>query len=233
MATMNMQLCNALGDVVDHGRSILRYWAANRDCSGEPTPEMYSFQTQAQALIRMLGTEGAKWADAFEMSGDAQEDPYEAWSENEYQRNRNVQFVTRMVGTLQGIGQAMQRGLLNRIENAVLAEAEDDLLEQAKELLDKSYFIAAGVLGRAVLEGHLRKWCEREQCSPTKPKPTLDDYKSALYAKQTVSKTEMKQIEAMASVGNDAAHVKPELRQEQVEWLLQNVTAFLANHPLP
>ena len=57
------------------------------------------------------------------------------------------------------------------------AEAFESLLEQADYLLSEGYFLAAGVLGRAVLEEHLRKWCDLKAYSPAKQRPTINDFK--------------------------------------------------------
>jgi hypothetical protein len=56
-----------------------------------------------------------------------------------------------MVGTLQAIRDAIVANLLVSVEGLVLTEAFDDILRQAEYLLNTGDFIAAGVLGRAVL----------------------------------------------------------------------------------
>lgn len=138
-----------------------------------------------------------------------------------------------MVGAIGGLKESLRMGLLNRAESIILADAFEDWLEQAKHLFERDYVLGAGVIGRAVLESHLRKWCERAGCSPLKDRPTIEDFKGALYSNSHLTKTEMKHVEAMTAIGNDAAHAKPELTSEQVERLLSGLTAFLATHPLP
>ena len=184
------------------------------------TTVRYSFLlVQAEAVVQLLGSAGRplkEMLDSFDTDGT-----YGGYD------------CDSIEGWLEGTKHAVECGLLRTAESVILAEAYGDLLEQAKELLDKGYFLAAGVLGRAVLESHLRKWCEHEQCLPTKDKPMLGDFKTALRAKQLITKTVQAHIEAMAAVGNDAAHAKPELKQHEVERLLNDLTAFLATHPLP
>jgi hypothetical protein len=80
----------------------------------------------------------------------------------------NTQEQARgLIGTLEAIADLLKEGLLIRAEDLVMAEVFASLLEQADYLLSEGYHLAAGVLGRAVLEEHLRKWCRREECTPT------------------------------------------------------------------
>jgi hypothetical protein len=165
-------------------------------------------------LLRMLGPAGDPWK---ELLADASNTPF---------------AVKRILGTLEAIGEAVQNGLLVKVEDLVRAEAFDNLLTQADYLLSETYFLAAGVLGRAVLEEHLRKWCDQKSCAPTKPKPTISDFKDTLYKAKEINVTQMKHIESLAAVGNDAAHNIPSLITSDVERLLRDVREILIKHPL-
>jgi len=138
-----------------------------------------------------------------------------------------------MLGALDGLRTEVQDNLLVRIEALILAEEFGSLLEQAQHLFDNGFFLAAGVLCRAVLEEHLRNWCLRVSCTPPKPTPTLGDFTLALYGQNHIDKVTMKYVDAMAAVGNLAAHNKPELKKEDVERLLRDVGDFLVRFPLP
>ncbi|HEY2253288.1 MAG TPA: DUF4145 domain-containing protein [Planctomycetaceae bacterium] len=138
--------------------------------------------------------------------------------------------MSRYVGMLQAIQTAIFGGMLGRVENLVFAEAFDDLLEQADYLSAEGYFLAAGVLGRAVLEEHLRKLCGAVNCLPQKPRATLNDYNSSLYDNKQLTKIEMKHIDALAAIGNNAAHNQP-VTQEDVGRLLRDLRQFLGQHP--
>jgi hypothetical protein len=138
----------------------------------------------------------------------------------------------RMIGTLGAIADALKYGLLTSVEDIVRAEAFDSLLSQADYLLSEGYFLAAGVLGRAVLEEHLRKWCDLKSCAPAKPKPTLNDFKDCLYKAKEINVTQMKHLESLGAVGNDAAHNVPSLKVSDVERLLRDVRDVLLRHPL-
>ena len=163
-------------------------------------------------LIRMLGDAGEQWKDEFA------------------DKSNSAGTAIRMLGTLQAIEQAIQEGLLVKVEDLVLADAFDSLLDQADYLNSEGYFLAAGVLGRAVLEEHLRSWCQHTGCSPAKNKPTLSNFKDELYKAKHFNTSVMKHVDSMAAVGNDAAHNTPSLTADDVARLLRDVRDFLAKH---
>ena len=141
------------------------------------------------------------------------------------------QTTHQILGTLKAIAELLQEGLLVRIESLVRATAFGELLDQAEYLSGQGYKLAAGTLGRAVLEEHLRKWCTQAGCLPTRPRPTLNDLNQSLYNNNQIDVTTMKQVDAMTAVGNDAAHNKPTFGPENVEPFLRDIRAFLARHP--
>lgn len=132
----------------------------------------------------------------------------------------------QMLGALRSIAANLQAGRLVKIEELVNANTFANLIEQAEHLLDKNYHIAAGVLFRAVLEENLRNLCDREGCMPSKNKPTLGDYNSELYGAKFYNKITMKNVDAMAAIGNAAAHNEnPSI--DDVRQLHNNLLAFL------
>ena len=153
------------------------------------------------------------------------------WRERLAGNEQSTLLTTELrIGYLKAIRDAIESGLLVRVEDLVMADTFDNLLEQAKYLFAEKYSLAAGVLGRAVLEEHLRKWCERAGIMPEKPRPTLDDLNQALYKSQHIDKLTMKQVDALAAVGNACAH-NQQFTVEQVERLLREVRDFLLHHP--
>jgi hypothetical protein len=180
------------------------------------TRDAAKFEAGCRNLVRILGVSGEHWA-------------------NDLTAGKGVVDLTdveRVLGTLLAVREAIDQDLLIRIEDLIVAETFADLLEQADYLLSENYFLAAGVLGRAVLEEHLRKWCDRSAIKPTKPRPTLSDSKIELYKAHAITKVEMMHVDAMAAVGNDAAHNQPSLKREAVERMLRDVRDFVAQHPL-
>jgi hypothetical protein len=173
------------------------------------------FTAQCRQLLHMLGERAAPWRTALE-----------------YEDVNYSGIVKRQIGTLRAIMEAIDAGLLLRVEELAIAETFSNLMEQADYLFQEGYFLASGVLGRAVLEEHLRKWCERSGCMPEKSRPTLGDLTRVLHAKSIVDKLTMKHVEAMAAVGNDAAHNNPSLAKEDVARLLRDTREFLTRHSL-
>ncbi len=134
------------------------------------------------------------------------------------------------LSALETIRDAMDQGLLARFEDLVIASAFADLSEQARYLLSQGYFLAAGVIFRAVFEERIRKLCERNRCMPASLRPTIGDLNTALYkaTPPVYDKTMMHQVTALAAIGNDAAHNNPALKIEDVERLATGVQDFLA-----
>jgi hypothetical protein len=205
--------------VVD-GEHVAAVWANIEEDGGSISGDSKRVRSQWEAgcknLLRLLGQAGEMWAKLYD---DAKEE--NPWG---------VESVR--VGIIAGLAEAIENDLLLRIESLVFAEAFSNLLEQAEHLIDSSYFLAAGVLGRAVLEEHLRKWCDKEGCAPTKPRPTMADYYTSLQVATHLTATQVAHVKWMAAVGNDAAHNKPTLTQPDVERLVRDVRDFLVRHPL-
>ena len=179
-----------------------------------PLDRWMTFVANCRLLAEMLGDAGKPWKPILN---------------NNHPQGETALLVLN--GTLVAIRDAIANDLLHRLEDFVNAETFDDLLEQADYLFNRSYFMAAGVLGRAVLEERLRKWCHRAGILPTKPHPTINDYNQAIYLANLYDKITMKHVDAMAAVGNDAAHGK-KAEKDDIERLLRDVRDFLARHPM-
>ncbi len=194
----------------DAGRGGVQYHG------GRPTgvdPRAFAkWQAGCNNLMRLLGDLSAPWKNVF--SG-----------------NNSHAYTTIMLGTLEAIEQVVNDGLLISIEDMVRADSFSSLLEQADFLDRQGYFLAAGVLGRAVLEEHLRKWASSLPAPIPKSHPTINDFKDALYKDKKITNAVMQHIGAMAAVGNDAAHNKPELTKDSVSGMLRDVREFIGKYP--
>lgn len=166
---------------------------------------------KVKSFGHQLGTSARPWHPMFDQDPD----------------QNTLGYVARTLGTLEAIHHEIEHDHLNSFTQLVKAETLADLLGQAELLNDAGYYLAAGVIGRAVLEEHLRTVCEILSCTPTKKRPTLSDFNQALYAQGHYSKTKMKQIDTMTSIGNDAAHNKPELEASDVKKLLQDLPGII------
>jgi len=141
--------------------------------------------------------------------------------------NNSLASVKAILGTLQAIKHELENDYLQNITQLVKAETLADLLDQGEHLFDSGYHLAAGVIGRAVLEEHLNTTCHYLNCSPNKKRPTINDYNQALYGIQHYSKVKMKQIDMLAAIGNDAAHNKQEIDALDIKRMLTDLPELI------
>lgn len=122
------------------------------------------WRASCNLLVSLMGDIADPWRDV--LAGDID--------------NRSIVAIS-MQGTLQAIREALDKDLLISFEELVFAEAFSDLLEQAEYLFEQGYFLASGVILRAVLEERLHRMCKRHSCTPTKARPTIAAYNNELY----------------------------------------------------
>jgi hypothetical protein len=134
--------------------------------------------------------------------------------------------AVKTLAALKAIQEVVDAGFLFRLEDFVFAEAFSDLLDQADYLNEQGYVLAAGVLGRAVLEERLKRLCVANGCSPDKTRPTINDFNTQLYTTTVYDKSMFKHVDAIAAVGNDAAHGET-VEKPDIERLLRDVRDFL------
>jgi len=116
-------------------------------------------------------------------------------------------------------------GYLSTVRDLVQAELFDDELEQAKELLDKKYHVAAAIIAGVVLETGIRELCKKNNIETGKLNKMNDDLaKNGVY-----NSLIQKQITALAGIRNSAAHGKTdEFTIEQVENMIKEIETLLA-----
>jgi hypothetical protein len=138
------------------------------------------------------------------------------------------QSVLGPLAALETIKHAIDNGLLTSYRDLIIAEEFAHLHEQGSHLLSQGYFLAAGVIFRAVLEEKLRELCRSNACMPDKQYPTINDLNQALYKCEAVSydKGMMLNVTALAAVGNNAAHNAGDLKREDVERLMRGTLEF-------
>ena len=208
------RLLTALDDLIREGDALLPIDVRSDETINKFMRGFYKWHAGCLNLMRMLATHGAPWARGMQSLVANESD------------------VRNGLGTLEGIRDAVAKDLLLTVEDLVLAEAFSDLLEQADYLLSSSFVIPACVLARAVLEEHLRKWCDRAGCTPTKARPTMVDYYTELHRISRLNKIDLDHVKSMATTGNEAAHNKGTVAQADAERLLRDVRAFFAQHPV-
>lgn len=163
-----------------------------------------------KSLGYQLGTASKPWNDFFTSNP-----------------KNSLATVDVALGTVESIKHELENDYLLTITQLVKAETMADLLGQAEHLTEAGYHLGAGVIGRAVLEEHLRDLCKELECPPNKKRPTINDYNLALYGIEHYSKIKMKQIDSLASIGNDAAHNKPNLSSEDIKKLIYTLPEII------
>jgi hypothetical protein len=169
------------------------------------------WRTSCKLLLSQLGSFAAPWEGNLK--------------DNRGTSNRSTAKV--MLGALESISENVVAGRLARFEDIVFAEAFSNLIEQAEYLLSKGYYLAAGVLFRAVLEEKLRRLCDTQNQNVEKQRPTISDYNQALYKATVYDKITFKNVDAMATIGNAAAHNEDRLVAADIERLHSNLLDFL------
>lgn len=147
----------------------------------------------------------------------------------EAERNSLYSHAVETLAVLKAIREAADAGLLVQFQELVIAEVFSDLLDQAKYLLEQGFTLAAGVLLRSVLEERAKRLCETHGCMPESLRPTLNDFNTGLYKHEAYDKITFKHVDAMAAVGNEAAHGK-EVRVEDISRLCRDVEEFLGKY---
>ena len=179
-------------------------------------PRLRKWSISCRNLVVQIGHPARVWEDVFPVTHN--------WS--------NVGTVEGLLAYLESLRDAIDSDLLLSLEDLIASEAFGGLLEQAEELFSKGYLLAAGVLGRAVLEEHLRKLCERLDCIPD-GRPTINDLNMTLYKNGHLDKLAMQGVTGMATAGNHCAHNnEPPLSGPDVKKFLGDVRDFLVRTPL-
>jgi hypothetical protein len=209
---VNQELINEGNEVIETQFRV--------DIIGSPTyvdsRTLYKWWGKVKSFNYQLGTAAKPWQEVLT---------------SEPERNTLI-FVTQVLGTLEAIKHELENDHLDTLTQLIRAKTMADLLEQGQHLFDNAYYLAAGVIGRAVLEEHLRNLCEDLKCYPTKDRPTINDYNMELYKKEHYSKTKMKHIDVLASIGNNAAHNLPELDASEVKKLLSEIPEIIESTKL-
>jgi hypothetical protein len=168
------------------------------------------WRARCKLLASLLGRSGKCWE--VELTS--------AWE-------NSIEAAIQTQGTLEAIQSVAADGLLLELQDLILADAFSNLVEQAEYLLCQGYFLASGVLLRAVLEERLRRLADSEGLTFSKSKPTLNDYNSELYKASVYDKVAFKDIDSLAAIGNEAAHNSPTLLAADVTTLRDGVVRIL------
>lgn len=205
-----------LANLIAEGETVLKTsWQPDGNwVTGPPTyvdlAEFTKWRARCKLLARLLGPVGRSWEA--ELTAD--------W-------NNKVEHAIKTQGTLKAIKLSAAEGILLELQDLILADAFANLIEQAEYLLDQGYFLASGVLLRAVLEERLRRLADHYTLTFSKLKPTLNDYNTELYKASVYDKITFKDIDALTAIGNDAAHNGANLSAVDVSRMREGVVRLL------
>lgn len=131
-------------------------------------------------------------------------------------------------GIFQAAKEDYEGGYLFNVRSLVKAEIlADDVLEQAKELLNANYKDPACVLAGVALESTLKELCTHEGIAHGK----LDRMNADLCKAGVYNMAKQKQITAWAELRNKAAHGDfGQYTQADVDYFIQGVTGFIGDY---
>lgn len=142
----------------------------------------------------------------------------------------NKDVFSELFSVFEALKKDFKGGFLNSLENIVKSELFESELEQAEELLDKGYYVAAAVIAGIVLETTLRELCGKENILYSK-NVGMDQRNIDLAKKGVYGSLIKKRITALADLRNHAAHGrKDEFKKQDVVNMIRDVERFIADH---
>lgn len=161
--------------------------------------------------------------------GGKNSEHYIAFEENEKIKPYSGSFTTykNLKAVFRATKEDYEGGYLSSYKSIIQAEVFDTELEQANELLNSGYYVAAAVICGVVLEVTLRELCDQRSIAHGK----MDKMNADLAKAGAYNKIVQKQITALSGLRNSAAHGnQDEFSKEDVKQMLPAVENFLATH---
>jgi hypothetical protein len=154
---------------------------------------------------------------------------------------KNTRADMHLQGILTSLRRDYAEGMAGSFEEMVHASMFDDLLEQAKGLLEAEHLLAATVVSGATLESHLRELAAKHQVPTTDQKKNKTIHRTAsalnddLHAKaKAYSTTEFRQVQVWIDLRNEAAHAKAEFQtrtEHDVGSMINGIREFMVRNP--
>jgi hypothetical protein len=139
----------------------------------------------------------------------------------------SAETLKRLLVVLEAAKEDFDGGYIVGIRTLVQAEVFGTELEQASELLQAGYKVAAAVIAGIVLETTLRELCNRNSITSGK----MDRMNADLAKKGTYNLLMQKRITTLAQLRNDAAHGKPDqFTDTDVRVMIADIERFLADY---
>ena len=137
--------------------------------------------------------------------------------------------VAKVLGVLQSVHVEAQAGLLERLEDQVVASAFDDFLDHAHDYHKSGKLKEAAVLGSAVLEDTIKRIAAKNQLDPAGL--SLDPLIDELAKRDVFSQVKAKRLKSFAGVRNHALHAEWEkLDLKEVGAQIAGVRELLDEH---
>ncbi|WP_040265183.1 DUF4145 domain-containing protein [Serratia symbiotica] len=139
----------------------------------------------------------------------------------------NLILFNRINAIFSALKDDYEDGYMTSYKSLIQAEVFDNELEQAKELLNSGYILAAAVIAGTVLETSLRELCDRESLAHGK----LDKMNVDLAKAGTYNTIQQKKITAIAGIRNSAAHGKTDdFNKNEVSTMINDIEYFLIQY---
>jgi len=153
---------------------------------------------------------------------------YADWGDDYFEPD--IDQTKEMVGILEATRDDIAAGFMFKRDLLISAANFGDILEQAEHLLSSDYKNAAAVLIGAVLEGTLRRLCERREL-PYTAKDTMEPLNVKLAKDGAYESMTQKMITTWGDLRNKAAHGHFEKYTDaEVRQMLQWVSGFVEQH---
>ncbi len=137
--------------------------------------------------------------------------------------------VAKVLGVLQSVHVEAQAGLLERLEDQVVASAFDDFLDHAHGYHKSGKLKEAAVLGSAVLEDTIKRIAAKNQLDPAGL--SLDPLIDELTKRDVFSQVKAKRLKSFTGVRNHALHAEWEkLDLKEVGAQIAGVRELLDEH---
>lgn len=189
--------------------------------SDEPEERFRAFVTGALADISRIAGEKSDYYQSI---------PLDKLSSPLADPRFDTPIATSVLGALEALHNAVDKGYLTSLESRLCANIHDDFLAQANELLNAGYHVAAMVLAGGVLENHLHKLVTARGFTYS-GRGSLSKYNDKL--KNTVyPQTTWRRIQSILDVRNNAAHGNTgDVKVDDVRDALSFIQRILTDYP--